>query len=70
MDINEDFTGLLDGLKAWCERKERSPMSIFEKGAEARKSELRIAQGELATLRALRAVLDNPAEKLRKVLDD
>lgn len=60
---------LLDVLKRWVVIKQQKPLKLLEK-AETPEPVVRFSQGELAAFRALAIVLDNPSEKLKKLLSE
>lgn len=60
---------LLDALKRWAVFKQRRPLRLLEQ-ALTPDVVVRFSQGELAAFRALEIVLNNPSEKLKKLLTE
>lgn len=60
---------LLDALKRWAVFKQRRPLRLLEQ-ALTPDVVVRFSQGELAAFRALEMVLNNPSEKLKKLLTE
>lgn len=60
---------LLDALKRWAVFKQLRPLRMLEQ-ALTPDVVVRFSQGELAAFRALEIVLNNPSEKLKKLLTE
>lgn len=60
---------LLDLLRKWVVIKQNTTLSKLA-SPDTPDQKMRYLQGELGTFRALQAVLANPAERLRRLIQD